>query len=314
MRILVIGCGAIGGVLAAALAGAAEVTGFDTNAAHAAAIRADGLRVTGAGPDLIARFEVIEDAAALHDRRFDAAIFLVKSGATAAAAAALGPALSGTILLSLQNGMGNAETLLSIPGAVVARGVTMNAGRYVAAGHVERLIHGQPTWFGPVAGATGPLLPLGEAFRAAGLPTEIVADPMGAIWSKFVFNAVMNPVGALLLGVNAARYEVAEIRDLIDDMAAEAMGVVRALGGDFAFPPMAFVEKTRSGAIPLSRHAGSMALDIARGAPTEIEELTGFVVREAARLGLAVPACRTVHRLVKGLERAAMHRASETGG
>jgi 2-dehydropantoate 2-reductase len=315
LRLLVVGCGAIGGVLAAALSGVAEVTGYDTNAAHVAAIRERGLEVTGAGPALLAWFEVTEDAATLAGRRFDAAIFLVKSGATAVAAAALGPALSGgPVLLSLQNGMGNAEALAHLPG-LLARGVTMDAGRYLGPGRVERLIHGQPTWFGPVRGGpSAPLLPLAEVFRAAGLSTKVIPDPMGAVWAKFVFNAVMNPVGALLLGVSAARYEVAAVRDLIDEMAEECTSVVRALGGHFAFDPMGYVRKVRAGEVPLSRHAGSMALDIARGAPTEIEELTGFVVREAERLGIPAPACRTVYRLVKGLERAAADRAAEKGG
>jgi len=84
---------------------------------------------------------------------------------------------------------------------------------------------------------------------------------------------------------------------------------VRALGGSFAFDPMDFVKKTRAGELPISKHAGSMALDIARGAPTEIDELTGFIVREGERLGLAVPNCRAVYRLVKGLELAARPRA-----
>ncbi len=302
LHVLVIGCGAIGGVVAASLAAVAEVTGFDTNAAHVAAIREHGLSVTGGGAPLHARFAVTDDAAALARQRFDAAIFLVKSSATAAAAAALGPALDGALLLTLQNGMGNAEALERLPNPVIARGVTMNAGRYAGPGAVERLIHGQPSWIGPVRGAAAALRPLAEALTEAGLPSEVIADPMGAVWAKFVFNAVMNPIGALLRGSNAARYKVAEIRDLIDEMAAEATAVVTALGGHFAFDPMGFVARTRSGAVPLSRHAGSMALDIARGAPTEIEELTGHLLREGDRLGIPVPACRTVYRLVKGLE------------
>jgi 2-dehydropantoate 2-reductase len=311
MRILVVGCGAMGGVVAASLSSVAEVTGFDTNAAHVAAIRERGISVTGAGTPLLARFAVTDDAASLSTQRFDAAIFLVKSSATAPAAAALGPALEGAVLLTLQNGMGNAEALLRIPGAVVARGVTMDAGRYLGPGQVERLIQGQPTWLGPVRGSIEVLRPLGAAFRAAGLAAEVIEDPMGAVWAKFVFNAVMNPVGALLLGVNAARYEVAEVRALVDEMAAECTAVIHALGGRFAFDPMGFVQKVRAGEIPLSHHAGSMALDIARGAPTEIEELTGHVVREGERLGLPVTACRTVYRLVKGLELAASRRAAE---
>ncbi|MCF8477927.1 MAG: hypothetical protein K9G60_12935, partial [Pseudolabrys sp.] len=140
---------------------------------------------------------------------------------------------------------------------------------------------------------------------------EVVADPMGAVWSKFVFNCVMSPLGALMMGHNAARHNSPEMRVLIDEMAAECSAVIEALGGHFAFPPMDFVAKIRSGAVPLSQHAGSMALDIERGAPTEIDELTGFIVQEGDRLGIAVPACRMVYRLAKGLELAARRRVAK---
>ena len=152
--------------------------------------------------------------------------------------------------------------------------------------------------------------PLADLLNKAGMETEVVADPMGAVWSKFVFNCVMNPLGALMMGDNAARYDSTEMRALIDEMAAECTAVVRALGGSFAFPPMDFVDKVRSGQIPMSRHAGSMALDIARGAPTEIDELTGFIVREGKRLKVPVPTCIAVYRLVKGLELAAQRRVA----
>lgn len=101
------------------------------------------------------------------------------------------------------------------------------------------------------------------------------------------------------MGDNASRYDAPEMCALIDDMAAECMAVVQTLGGTFAFSPMEFVDKTCAGEIPLSRHAGSMALDIGRGAPTEIDELTGFIVREGDRLNVPVPNCKAVYRLVK---------------
>ena len=134
---------------------------------------------------------------------------------------------------------------------------------------------------------------------------------MGAGWSKFVFNCVMNPLGALMMGDNAARHRSPDMRALVDDMAAECMAVVEKLGGRFAFPPMEFVAQIRSGEIPLSSHAGSMAFDIARGAPSEIDEMTGFIVREGERLGVPTPACKTVYRLVKGLELAARSRIAK---
>jgi 2-dehydropantoate 2-reductase len=178
------------------------------------------------------------------------------------------------------------------------------------AGCVENLIEGK-TWLGPQRGSVEDIATLSDLLNAAGMPTEIVADPMGAVWSKFVFNCVMNPLGALMMGDNAARYNAPEMRALIDDMAAESMAVVAKLGGTFAFPPMEFVAKVRSGEIPMSKHPGSMALDIARGVPTEIDELTGFIVREGDRLKVPVPTCRTVSRLVKGLELAAQARVTK---
>jgi 2-dehydropantoate 2-reductase len=309
-KILIVGCGAIGGLFATALAKVAEVTGFDANAEHVEAIKRHGLRVTGKSPRT-ARFEIARDSDTLRGKNFDAIFFLIKSQATATALAQLRPMISGNpILVTLQNGMGNAEVLLDVPNAIVARGATMNAGRYVEPGVVENLIEGK-SWLGPVRGRVEDIAALGALLNVAGMPTEIVADPMGAVWSKFVFNCVMNPLGALMMGDNAARHNSPEMRELADDMAAECQAVIARLGGTFAFPPMEFVAKIRSGEAPLSKHAGSMALDIARGVPTEIDELTGFIVREGDRLGVAVPNCRAVYRLVKGLELASTEKIAK---
>ena len=301
----------MGTLLAAHLAALAEVSAFDIDAAQVQAIQAEGLRVEGVSA-LQARIRATDRVDALAGCPFDAIVFLVKSGATAAALRMLAPVLaepaSRPLLVTLQNGMGNAEALLAVPGLPVARGVSMDAARHLGPGRVAHLVRGRCTWLGPVRGTLDDVGPFAALLQAAGLPCEAVADPMDAVWSKFVFNAVMNPVGALLLGVNAARYEVPEVRALIDDLAAECRAVVLALGGRFAFDPMEYVHQVRQGVLPVSAHAGSMALDIARGADTEVEELTGYIVREADRLGLPVPACRTVFRLAKGLEFAARLR------
>jgi 2-dehydropantoate 2-reductase len=307
-RVLVVGVGAIGGIVAAKLTAHAEVVGLDTNAGHAHAISDRGLLVDGVSSHQV-RFPCVTQAGDLGPQAFDALVFLVKSKATPAVLQALQPLLRhGPLLVTLQNGMGNAEVLAEA-GVPVVRGVTMSAGRFVGPGHVQHLIAGT-TWIGPERGKVEELRWFGDLLSRCGLPCEVIADPMDAVWSKFVFNCVMNPVGALVGGSNAARYEVAEVRELVDEMAAECQRVVRALGGSFAFDPMAFVHKVRAGEVPRSRHAGSMALDIARGAETEIDELTGWIVRQADRLGIAVPACRTVTRLVKGLEYAARERHS----
>jgi len=309
-NILIVGCGAIGGLFAAALSSVAKVTAFDTNAEHVKAIRSHGLRVIGANPR-VAQIEATSDLSALNGKTFDAVIFLIKSKMTAVALSQLKPVLSGNPLLAtLQNGMGNAEVLLSDLDATVVRGVTMNAARYVEAGCVESLIEGK-TWLGPARGDVADVHPLADLLNKGGMETEVVGDPMGAVWSKFVFNCVMNPLGALMMGDNAARYDAPEMRALIGDMAAECTAVVEELGGKFAFPPMDYVGKVRAGEAPRSRHAGSMALDIERGVPTEIDELTGFIVREGERLRIPVPNCKAVYRLIKGLELACLRRVTK---
>lgn len=309
-QILIVGCGAIGGLFAAALSSVAKVVAFDANAEHVEAISAQGLRIIGKNSRTV-RIDATGDPAALKGIAFDAVIFLIKSKMTVAALAQLRPVLDDNpLLVTLQNGMGNAEVLLSVPNAIVVRGVTMNAGRYVEPGCIEWLIEGK-TWLGPARGRIEDVQALARLLSKGGMETNVVADPMGAVWSKFVFNCVMNPLGALMMGDNAARYDAPEMRALVDDMAAECVAVVRALGGTFAFPPMEFVDKIHAGEIPLSKHAGSMALDIARGVPTEIDELTGFIVREGERLKVPVPNCKAIHRLVKGLELAALRRVTK---
>jgi 2-dehydropantoate 2-reductase len=234
---------------------------------------------------------------------FDAILFLVKSGQTADALVAVKPLLAGNPLLaSLQNGMGNCELLMEAGSSVVARGVSLDAGRYVGPGQVEHLIRGNTTWIGPVRGTVSDCAWFADLLVKSDMPAQTLRGPMDAVWSKFVFNCVMNPIGALLAGVNAARYESPEVVDLIDAMAAECTSVVEALGGRFGFDPLEMVKATRAGRRPITLHAGSMGLDMERGVATEIDELTGFIVREGCRLGIPVARCETVYRLVKGLE------------
>src|SRR5215471_3776110 len=160
-NILIVGCGAIGGLFAAALSAVAKVFVYDTNAEHVCAINADGLRVIGKSPRR-ASVTATHDPATLKGIDLLAVIFLLKSKFTGAALAKLVPALSAhPLLVTLQNGMGNAEVLFDVPGATVVRGVTMNAGRYIEPGCVEALIQGK-TWLGPVRGTIDDVRPLAD--------------------------------------------------------------------------------------------------------------------------------------------------------
>ena len=113
-HILIVGCGAIGGLFAAALSSVAKVTAFDANAEHAKAINTQGLRVIGKNARTV-RIAATSDPASLKDTAFAAVIFLTKSKATPAALEQLRTSFVGNpALVTLQNGIGNAEALLGI--------------------------------------------------------------------------------------------------------------------------------------------------------------------------------------------------------
>ena len=304
-HILIVGAGAIGGLYAAYLARVSDVAVLDTNRAHVEAIQKDGLKLAGR-TESVTKLAAFASAAGLGSRRFDSVIILVKSQATEAAFHSIRPVLEGRpVLVTLQNGMGNGELLARISDLDVAHGVSFEAARYDGPGRVHHLVHGEDSWLGPARGKVESIAWLGELLTQSGLPTKVVADPRGAIWGKFIFNSVMNPIGAIVQGVNAARYDVPEMRALIDEMAAECTRVAEAVGIRLEFDPMYLVKKIRAGESPLTKHAGSMAQDLEAGRETELEAMTGYVVRKAKELGVPVPVTESVYRMAKGVEYAA---------
>src|SRR5258708_24144369 len=299
-HILIVGAGAIGGLYAATLAKAADVAVLDTNRAHVEAIRQNGLELTGCTQS-VTKVAAFASAAELGPRRFDAVIVLVKSQATEAAVDSIRPGVEGgAALVTFQNGMGNEEVLMGLTDLDVAHGVSFEAARYDAPGRVHHLVHGEDSWLGPARGKAEAIAWLGELMTRSGLPTRVVADPRGAIWGKFIFNSVLNPIGAIGQGVNAPRSEVPGVRALIDAMAAECVRVAEVLGIRLEFDPMYLVKKIRAGEAPFTKHAGSMAQDIEAGRETELEAMTGYVVRKAKELGGPVPVPDTVYRVAKG--------------
>ena len=313
-KILVVGAGAIGGIYAAYASKLADVTVLDTNAEHVAAIREKGLALSGTA-DLVAKLEAFTSPAEMGKRSFDAVVILVKSQITALAFSGIKPYLEGRpLLVTFQNGMGNVEALEPLCDFDIAHGVSFEAGRYIGPGKIDHFIHGEGSFMGPARGPAGSVQWLGDLWTGTGLPTSVAADPRGAIWGKFIFNCVMNPCGAIVLGMNRARYDVPQMREIIDSMFAEGIAVAEAQGIKLPYDPMHLVKKLRAGEIPFTKHAGSMAVDVANGRETEIEALTGYMVRKGKSLGVPTPVSETVYKIAKGVEYAAQLKKKEAAG
>lgn len=301
-QVLVVGAGAIGGVFASFLNKVSDVVIYDVNQAHVDAINKNGLKVTGAS-ESVSQIPAHADATELAQYQFDGVMLSVKGMFTQDAVMAIKPYIQdSTLMFTIQNGQGNVETIEKIGNWDIIHGITIEGAQFIGPGEVEHLVHGEESWVGPARGSFEKTRWFGELVNAAGIKTRVVPDPRGAIWSKFIMNAVANPIGALQRGVPEAMYQNDEVFALIESMMEEGTAVARAKGVELLFDPMEYLRALHSGKAPPMKHAGSMSYDIDAGRQTEIEFLTGYLVRAADESGVDVPVSRAIYRLLKGLE------------
>jgi len=309
MRIAVIGAGAMGSVYGGLLSRAGYgVTLIDIRREHIAAIAAEGLRLTGVNGDHVLRLPAHIDAGGLPP--FDLAIIFVDANATAAAAASAARLLQPAgAALTLQNGIGNLETLSATlgPGRVLG-GVTMNSANLPGPGQAQHS-HAGPTWLGELEGGRSPrLAAIVEALTRAGLETIVTDDVQAHVWNKFVLNCAINPLCALtglLPGEIAATPEVDRLQTLLVE---ELLEVVRAKGLTLPDPDPLGTIKAHCRA---RYNRPSMMQHVDQGRRTEIDALNGALVREAAALGLAAPYNDAIARAIKGLEKQRMQTVAK---
>ena len=298
-RVCVVGCGAVGSLFAAHLARLEEVEVFayDLDRPHVEAINRDGLRIVGR-EQLVARVQASDDAGAIPP--CDYGIVATKGYHTASAIAATAPLFDEGAVASVQNGVGNEELIARHVRRVIL-GTTFPAGHLVAPGVVE-MDTGGDTWIGPF-GQDESLMPavrrLADLLTRAGMPTLALADARGAQWTKLVFNAATNPVGALT-GLSHGRVcERPDLRALVSGLIAEGVAVATALGIELDSDPEKLVGHAAEVAY---EHRASMLQDVSARRRTEIDTLNGGIAELGRRHGVATPLNEAIAALVHGLE------------
>jgi len=299
-RISIIGCGAVGSIFAAHLARMpdVEVWAYDLNAEHVQAINEAGLRITGAA-DFTARLRATTNADEIP--RCEFGIVATKSIHTRAAIAAAAHAFGErSAVCSVQNGVGNEEIIAEHVHYVI-RGTTFPAGRLAGPGHVSYDIAGK-TWIGPFEPTKTPMIlvsALADVLKHAGLETIALEDARGAQWSKLIFNASTNPVGALtgLDHGSATRFEPTGA--LFDALVDEGLAVAKALGITLHDDPKQMI---RYAANAPGRHKASMLQDVEARRQTEVDFMNGAIVHMGEQVGVPTPLNRAMWQLVKGME------------
>ncbi|MFO1269223.1 MAG: 2-dehydropantoate 2-reductase [Rubrivivax sp.] len=316
----VVGAGAVGSFFGAMLARAGHAVTLVGRPAHVQAVRERGLQLhmapsAGGGVEAVPMAASAELAAV---RGADLVLFCVKSPDTEAVARELAPLVAeGALVLSLQNGVDNAETIarhVRGGGRTVVPAVVYVATAMPAPGVVQHfgrgdLVIGPLTADAADAKHAARLQALADFFAAAGVPVRISATVQRELWSKLMVNCAYNAISALAQLPYGRIVELPEIRALQRAVVEEVVAVAAAEGCHLPLAEALQAMERIAGAMP--QQFSSTAQDLARGKPTEIDHLNGHVARRGAALGVPTPANQALHALVKLAEAA---RARPAGG
>lgn len=299
MKVCVVGCGAIGSLFAAHLAKLedVEVWAFDVDQDHIDAINANGLRLSGES-DVHSYPKATSNPSDIPACEFG--IVATKSLHTRAAIESTASVFKDAAVCTVQNGVGNEEIIAEYVPRVI-RGTTFPAGHVVEPGHVEQDTGGK-TWLGPFEPKPATMAEielLAERLTESGIETLAMEDSRGAQWTKLIFNAATNPIGALTGLPHGVACDQPAVRKVISGLVAEGMAVADAMGITLDSDPDKLVDHAREVAY---HHKASMLQDALARRPTEVAALNGGIVKFGEQTGVPTPLNQAIWALIEGLE------------
>jgi 2-dehydropantoate 2-reductase len=299
-RVCIVGGGVIGSLFAGHLAQVCDVAVLTRRQEHADALEREGLRISGRS-DVQARVRAATAAAALGDA--DLAIVATKANGLDGALGSMTGAFPGATVMTVLNGLGAEEIVREHGDWQIVSAVTFMSGTKHSDTHVEYILDTE-TWLGPFEDTPyARVQEIAGLIEASGLQVEALPDLRPAQWSKLIFNASVNPVAALTRLPHdphfAAEADPTDLGHLVHGLVDEGKAVAKAAGIELHDDPWEMnVLATRRG----SAHYPSMLEDAEAERKTEIELITGSLVREAERHGVPVPLHTALYALVKGKE------------
>ena len=300
MNVAVMGAGAVGCYFGAMLARAGHAVTLIGRPQHVEAVNRRGLYLDSKSFQEHVPMSASTDASVVAGS--DVVLFCVKSSDTEAAGRQIAPHLGEkTVLLTLQNGVDNAERLQAALPQEVIPAVVYVATEMAGAGHVKH--HGRGDL---VIGASASSEAIAAQLIAAGVPVTVSDNANGELWVKLIVNCAYNAISAISRMPYGQMVEGDGVPAVMDDVVMECLAVAKAAGvivpGDVrvSVPGIAGAMKEQF---------SSTAQDLMRGKPTEIDHLNGYVVRKGAALGVPTPVNRVLHSLVKLLESKAVTQA-----
>jgi len=307
-RTCVVGAGTIGSLFAGHFGSVVESTVLTRREEHAAALNEQGLRVSGKS-QLQSPIIASTDPARLGD--VDLVIIATKTTAVEASARRLEGHFPNAVVMTVQNGLGCEEIVARYGKWPILSAITFMSGRRHSDAHVEYELD-TATWLGPWAEGSATYAQaqaVAALIERSGLKAKAFPDLQPAQWSKLIFNAVINTVAALTdlphVAAFARREELTDLGHLVYAAMDEGKLVAAACGVELFEDPWEMnVEATSHGQTGGEdyAHAPSMLEDVRARRMTEVDWITGSIVRAAAKAGVPAPINETLYRLVKARE------------
>jgi len=278
---------------------------LDYNRKRAKQITFRGLRVKGLTSLCVQPGRVLATADARKVGKADIVIIMVKSPDTQEATKRVKHCVgTRTLVISLQNGLGNVEVIKKVLGKTyagnVAGGTTAQGATLLCPGIVRHAGRGV-TVLEKSTRREIQVNALGKALVRAGLPVKLVGDLAPWTWSKLVINSAINPLGAVFGVPNGELARIPAYRLLLGLVARESAQVARAAGIRLRYRD-AEAETIRV-CQATAKNRNSMLQDVLRGKPTEIEAINGVIVETARRKGIKAPLNEMLVEMVKRLKR-----------
>jgi 2-dehydropantoate 2-reductase len=304
MKIAIIGAGALGCLLASYLSTVAEVWLVDGWAEHVAAISSNGLLCETTTGERRSFPHATTDPTRVPI--CDVALITVKAHQTPWAAAVVQQIVVGApppLIVTLQNGLGNRETLASLLDLPVFQGVTALGATLLGPGRVRQAGSGATALAQTADDAR--LVRLVKLFNQGGLLATVNTQLDTLVWGKLLVNVGINALTALLRVPNGA-LSLPAVQPLLTAAVGEAVAVAYAQGIQLNNPdPLAHVLTV---VYATAENHSSMLQDVLRGSPTEIQTINGAIVTLGAQLGVPTPVNQLLVQLVQALEATATLR------
>ena len=303
MKIAIVGAGAMGCLYGARLSTLPEnqIYLLDVWQDHLDAINQDGIQMEEDGS-----FQTYDNLKACRHAYeigpVDLAIIFVKSTMTRDAMQENKALLKdSTIVLTLQNGLGNVEAILEVvPENQVMAGTTAHGATMLGPGRMKHAGQGK-TVIGELSGETTKrAADISDMFNRACLLTETSDNAIGLIWGKLLSNVGLNALTAITGLLNGQILDYPETEELMTLAVLEAKAVADAKGVRLSYDDA--VEHTRALCKATAPNRSSMLQDISNKRKTEIDMINGAIVREGRALGIPTPINLALTNLIKTIE------------